>query len=435
MKIGKCALIIPGLLLCFAFSANAQLEGNRLCIHSGGDYYANGPYYGYPNHGSSKYFPSFTHWTSTSVNNAGTNYPWKISGYSWDGMQTDPFNSIFYWESCLHRSVDNPRQPNGWMTWDYPILFQLGLPNTGLPGPVYTGVIPSTVAKVGGNKWIFPSSMGGFNAYQNIFATEASSWTVPTPIPPLFPVRFGYNWGCATANALTIPSSNSIWLTVWTNKSTNTQYCSLDNDSPACDGSGGNKGRNYSLISDADNGTFWGWRNTGNGTSAEWAMCLFVCDAITVPVNCPGSTNITNPFVSYGFDVGAPTITPFMSSLQMSLGFMTEDWANESAGMGRIVLGGMASSGGASGPTGGSNYRIPFTWDALTNALSTTYVNIYVHFPAANYPGCMFGSTIGANTVMVSVPTPDFVGLEIRWASMPANPLAPMSASYMATYF
>ena len=105
------------------------------------------------------------------------------------------------------------------------------------------------------------------------------------------------------------------------NKGPNNQYVLLSGDELDCLGGPGNKGRNYSLISDADNGYYWFWNNACSGAAQEWAMCLFVCDTVTIPVNAPSNSG---PFAAYGFDVGSPTVTPLLSSNCIMLGFMTE---------------------------------------------------------------------------------------------------------------
>ena len=291
--------------MLFGGTALAQIQANRLCIHNGPEYYANGPYYGYPNHAASKYFPNFVHWASTPVDKGGTYiYPWKVVGWSWGGMKATIHSAIWYWETCLQQSKDNPYSSN--MTYDYPSLFCYGtVPHTGFPHPTYGSLIPNSVPVVGGNRYQYPSSMGGFNAYLNIFAVGAGSWVIPSS-QPFYGYEFGFIAPCASA--LTVPSSYvSIVETVFMMKGPHPQYVTMSGDESDCLGGPGNKGRNYSIVNDTDNGYYWAWLNGCDGVDDEWAMCLFVCDTVTIPVNVPGDADANNPFSAYGFDVGVAT--------------------------------------------------------------------------------------------------------------------------------
>ena len=429
MKLGKWALAIAALALLFGSAADAQtIAANKLCIHNGSEYYVNGGFYGYPNHGSCRYFPSFTHFAATSKDNLGIVYPWKLAGWSWSGMQANVYGPTWYWENALQSSTDNPGATT--MSFDYPALYCNGTVNvSGVPGPIYGGNIPSTVPTVGGYTWLFPSSMGGWDNYLNIFATGAASWTIPSTAP-FYGWLFAFTWDCASA--VTLPSSNSIWQFDWVMKGTYGQYVLMDGDCPDCLGGAGNKGRNYSLISDADNGYIWSWGNSGTGVQQEWAMCLFVCDAVTVPVNVPGGAGAGNPFLSYGFDVGAATITPLLSSNCVQLGFMTEDYTG--LGGNRVALAAFAFWPTV-GPYSLYNYRVPHGWDVLTN-LFLGIAPLFMHSPTVGYPAAMFGTTIGAHSTLMPFPAdPALMCSELRYSTYAMGKGQPMSASYMVTYF
>lgn len=397
-----------------------------LCIHNGGEFFVNGPFHGFPNEGAGKYFPSFTHWTPTMGDN-GAWYPWKLRGYCWAGCQGFNGGPTWYWESCLQASEDNPRNPM--MSWDYPMLYQNGTVSySGAPNPIYGGPVPTTVPLPGYNQFIYPSSLGGMDSYLNIFLTFNASWNIPST-KPFYSWKFGFEIPCASA--ITAPSSCSIWEFVWSMKGPNDQYVSLSGDETDCEGNPGNKGRNYSLVCDVDNNRFWYWTNNGQGSDEEWAMCLFVCDAVTIPVNAPGASNSANPFASYGFDVGVATITPNLSSGNLSLGFTTEDGLD--IGGARIVLAALGY-GTCIGPYGNSGFRVPHDWDVVTN-LFLGVANMFMHTPSNNYPSCMIGTTIGAHTNLLPVSDLSLLGAELRFSTFASNPYAPMSASYMATYF
>lgn len=363
MKLGKWVLAFAAIVLCLSVSADAQtLQQNQLCIHSGSEYYSNGGYFGYPNFGSGRYFPSFAHWSATSHNDAGNVYPWHLGGWAWGGMMANAWGPTWYFETGLMESVDNPH--NAFMSFDYPKLFCDGtVPASGFPQPIYGGVIPTGVSGIGGYGLVFPSSQGGFDAYLNFFAVGNASWSIPSG-GAFYGYSFGFTIPCASA--LTLPSNSSVWENIWLSKGPYGQYCLLDGNNMDCLGTSGvgNKGRNYSLTCDYDNGYLWGWTNQGGGTGLEWAMCLFVCDAVTVPVNSGNTPG--NPFFNYGFDVGTTTLTPYLSSNCVQLGFMTDDY--QGAGTQRAVLAafGYLTGGGTTGPYG-SNWRIPHAWDSLTN--------------------------------------------------------------------
>ena len=138
--------------------ASPPLTAATLCIHNGGDSFVAGFPPGNSNQGGGKYFPSFTHWTATSMGNLGKTYPWKIRGMGWTGMQSMASGPTWYWESCLQKTRDNPYATT--MSWDYPVLHCNGtVPHSGPPMPIYGGAVPSMVPIIGNNALIFPSSM------------------------------------------------------------------------------------------------------------------------------------------------------------------------------------------------------------------------------------------------------------------------------------
>ena len=182
MRIGKWVLGIAALALLFGSVADAQIQANTLCVQAGGAYYVNGPFYGYPNHGGSKYFPSYAHIPAAPMSSTNLVYPWKLAGWAWTGMQANNMGPTWYWETCLQSSMDNPGSPG--MSFDYPVLFCTGaVPHSGSPAPTYGGNIPSSVPIVGGHAWLFPSSMGGWDAYLNVFSVGAASWVIPSTAP------------------------------------------------------------------------------------------------------------------------------------------------------------------------------------------------------------------------------------------------------------
>jgi hypothetical protein len=415
--------------MLFGGTALAQIDANRICLQNGSEFYVNGPFYGYPNHGAGKYFPSFAHWASTPVDKGGFYiYPWKIAGWSWGGMQANIGGPIWYWETCLQSSTDNPYAST--MSFDYPALFCTGaVPHTGFPQPIYGGTIPSSVPVVGANQWIFPSSSGGFDAYLNIFAVGGASWNLPSTTP-FIGWQFAFAWDCASA--ITIPSSDSIWEATWNMKGPNPQYTLLSGDEVDCLGGGGNKGRNYSIISDTDNGYLWCWLNGCTGIAQEWAMCIFVCDTVSIPVNVPGDPDVNNPFSAYGFDVGVPCLCPLLSSNCVSLGFMTEEYTGTNGGF-------IALASFAFWPTikdyNKKHYRVPHGYDVLTGTF-IQIAGLFMHFTTSGYPACMFGTTTGGNSLFFPFPgDPALLCAEIRWSTYDMGKGRPMSASFMATYF
>jgi hypothetical protein len=427
MRVGKWVLGIAALALLFGSVADAQIQANTLCVQAGGAYYVNGPFYGYPNHGGSKYFPSYAHIPAAPVSATNLVYPWKIAGWAWTGMQANQFGVTWYWETCLQSSMDNPMSSA--MSFDYPVLFCTGaVAHSGSPAPTYGGNVPSSVPIVGGHAWLFPSSMGGWDAYLNIFAVGGASWTIPST-SPFYGWTFGFASPCASA--ITVPSGNSILQYTWSMYGPFGEYLILDGDDVDCLGGGANKGRNYSLISDVDNGYLWYWSNGCTGIQQEWAMCLWVCDTVSVPVNIPGSAAAANPFINLGFSVGAGTLTPYLSSNCVQLGFMSQDYTGLEGP--RIALGAFSFSPGKA-TYGQKKYRLPHGWDVLTNF----FVNIsplFLHIPAPGYPAAMFGTTIGMQSPFIPFPAdPALLCAELTYSTWAFNNNVG-SAGYTVTLF
>ncbi len=429
-KVGFLLSVVFLLAIGVAFSQTIPV--NQLTIHNGGEFYIHGSsgYWDFPNHGGGKYYPSFTHWSASpeAAGSGATVFPWKLGGWSWRGMQANIGGTTWYWETCLVRTQDNPYSTD--MSFDYPMLYLTGqVPVSGYPNPIYGGNVPTSVPVIGGSRFQFPSSMGGFDAYMNIFATVAASWLVPSTTP-FYGVKFGVYWDCASA--ITVPSSTSIWEFLWVKKGPYGQYLTKSGDEIDCMGNKGNPCRNYSIISDSANGQLWSWRHPGAGVDDDFAFALFLCDAITIPVNVPGDPDTRNPFASFGFDVGVPCLMPKASLNCVQLGFMTEDYTG--LGGTRIPMASMALWP-CIGPFGKKNYRIPHGFDVVTQ-LFLTLAPIFGHTPAPGYPASMMGSTTGAHSTMLPMPAdPALFGAEIRYSTYAVGGGQPMSASFMATYF
>ncbi|MFH2000416.1 MAG: hypothetical protein ABIK28_12090 [Planctomycetota bacterium] len=87
-----------------------------------------------------------------------------------------------------------------------------------------------------------------------------------------------------------------------TGHSTSQQYLLFNDKSMDCTGfSGGNKGKGYSLMGGLPGGYYAYWNNSCTGVHAELGMCLFVKDAVCIPVNVRPAG--VDPFATYGFDV------------------------------------------------------------------------------------------------------------------------------------
>ncbi|MHC4944648.1 MAG: hypothetical protein ACYTG7_16650, partial [Planctomycetota bacterium] len=311
MKAGKWFIVFAAVALLLSSAAMAQsIAVNRLCVHNGGESYA--PSAGTHKYGGGKYFPSFLHIPAQSEPWSTDTWPWKISGWGIESMKVCDFPSnVWTWKSCLQASMDNPYSTN--MSFDYPVLYTTGLAHYDTPNPIYENTIPAACPDVGGLELTYPSSADGltYTPYLNIFVTITDVMTIPSTVP-LYGYKF--SWILASPSVITVPSAYSIYQFTWQDQGDDMQYLVLSTDETDCAGTGGgNKGKNYCLI--GMNGPYFGfYPNYCTGGSVEWAQCLFVQDAVSIPVNVPGSTADSNPFNAYGFDVGSATVTPLASS-------------------------------------------------------------------------------------------------------------------------
>jgi hypothetical protein len=416
MRIGKWVLGIAALTLLFGSVADAQIQANTLCLQSGGNSFTKMAWGFSANHGGFKYFPSYSHIPAMPMSTTNVVYPWKIAGWTWGGMQANQFGPTWIWHTVLQSSTDNPGATT--MSFDYPVLYCTGtVPHSGFPMPIYGGAVPSQVPGPGGFQWVYPSSFGGFDAYLNVFASNSASWLVPSTAP-FQGFDFGLFFGCG-ASVITVPSSDSIVQGAWDAYGPFGQYMMVSNSEVDCMSQGGsNKGRNYSVVNDADNGYLWYWLNGCNGQRNEFAMCLWVCDTVSIPINVPGTTLASNPFAPFGFDVGVGTLTPFLSSGCENLGFMTQEYTGSEGP--RIAL---AAFGvlPPSAPYGAKKYRLPHGYDLLTS----TFINIaplFLHTPLPVYPAAVFGTTTGAHSPLVPFPAdPILLCAEIKYSTFAFN--------------
>lgn len=441
MRLGKWTLAIAALLL-IGGTAMAQIESNRICIHNGSEYYTNAAWMPHTsiNDGTGKYYPSFTHWAGTKAAGSG-NYDWKIRGWAWTGMQANSTANTWVWATMLSISPDNPWSTT--MTWSYPVVHCLGMrPHTGPPWIVYgTGGLNANLGSpYAGREYVFPSSYGGFDPYLNIFALGDASWNIPSTAP-------FYGWTFAftipAASAIEIASGNSIYQYTFEQFGPVGQYSLLSGNEMDCTlAAGGNKAKSYLLGNIGDSPYFYYWGNDCAGADTEWSMCLFVEDAVTIPTNVPGAANASNPYASYGFDVGSGTLTPLSSSGAAFLKPMYEDYANP--GTGRALIAGMSWVNGipfgtpaGTVPYGPAGFRVAHNWDIVTDFFVGIW-NLWL-MPNANpgFPACLFGTTTGGvgGTVPIPIPAdPNLVCFELRFSGYNINGRAP-SASYAVCYF
>lgn len=449
MRLGKWVLGLMGIaVLSFFLGGSAQAQGtpgmpnceifpytpNELCLHNGVEYYTNGPYHKWSqgNRGAGNYFPSFTHQAGQGGPSFQCQYMWKIDGWCWYGMMGNNAISTWYWETMLIFSRDNAYSLN--MSWDYPKVFCDGLTtHYSFCSPIFGAVINSGVPVVGGKGLVLPSSAGGtYN--QNIFFICAGYVTVPGTSPFTC-----YSFNCMFGDCMypaTVPSSDSIYAFVYThdNPRNPDQYVCLDGDCPDCIGNGGNKGRNYTIISDYDNGYYWMWLNGCTGTNTDWGICLLVCDVVTIPVNIPGDPE--NPYAAFGFDLGPATVTPYASSGCVALQWCTLANNGSACGYTRIILGNLGL-----GPCQTYNpfccYRITF-WD-LVSEITASIAPLTAHTPLPGYPATCLGTCCGGHTLvpLPLLPDPALFCLEIWWYSFQpflagVQPAGPPSAHFMA---
>jgi hypothetical protein len=210
------------------------------------------------------------------------------------------------------------------------------------------------------------------------------------------------------------------------------QYQGLSGNEMDCTtANGGNKGRCYSIGKVGDTNQFYTWLNNCTGVDSSFAMSLLVNDAVAVPVNVPGATNGSNPFVSYGFDAGVTTLTPLASSGACMLKVMYEDVFNP--GTGRALLAASPWSGPCV-PYGPAGYRLPHAWDPITAFFSGIWF-VWQATTAAGYPAAQFGTTVAGASVAVPIPPdPSLLCLELQFSGYSTNGRAP-TASYMVCFF
>lgn len=427
MKLRRWNLMIAAVVFLFSGAAMG-VDANRLCIHNGADYYVIGHDHSAINCGGGKYFPSFTHIPATQM--GGQRYPWKIKGWAWIGMQAGVYGDRWNWSSVLQKSKDNPY--SSMMTWPYPALYTQGMTHSGSPPGLYNLVVPSTVTQLPGIPsnftavglgMIAPCSANGFDQYMNIIAGCELSMVIPSTAP-YYSMEFAF---ILSGTTLLLESSHSVWQYVWENTGPIGQYLGVTQSNPDCTGTlGGNKGRNYSLIGGVSSPTGGYWANNCTGGNVEWAMGLFVEDAVCIPTNV--SPNPTGPFATYGFDVGSGTVTPFVTSGVHSVQGMFESYAY--SGHTYQMLACLASSPAV--PYGPLRYRIP-GWDAITDLFVNT--PIWQATVAPGYPGGMYGSTVGGHTgVVPSGPQPSLYGAELTFFGFDIGG-GPPTAGFTVTYF
>jgi hypothetical protein len=299
--------------------------------------------------------------------------------------------------------------------------------------PVHGDTIPAACPDVGGLKFNYPTSADGFTytPYLNIFATISDVMTIPSTVP-----AYGYEFGwlLASPSVVTVPSYYSIYQYTWENIGDDCQYLAVSYDEDDCMGTGGaNKGKNYSIMGLPDTFYFGYWPNPCTGAGVEWAQCLYVQDVVSIPVNVPGSSDVSNPFAPYGFDVGVATVTPLASSGAAMIQLYTESH-NAPAGSARILFCEWKGAGSAV-PYGPAGFRLPHAFDTFAG-ISASIAPATTHILLPGAPACMFGTTTaGWSSVPISVPpVAGITGLELIFCSFSTDGLAP-SAGYMVTYF
>jgi hypothetical protein len=432
MRLGKWVLGIAAIALLLGGTATAQIEANQLCIHNGSDYYIGGLDHRHPNNGGGKYYPSYLHIPATD----GPPWQWKIAGWSFAGMKATNFiYTTWIWESCLQYSLDNPYATT--MTFVYPKVYCDGtIPHTGSYSTVYGGVVPTSVAVVGGQGIVYPSNNGSTGPYLNLFFVASGVWNIASTSP-----YYGWimGWSLPCASAVTIPSAYSIYQFTWENAGYNQgfdmQYLLLSGNEMDCTGTaGGNKGKNYTIGSLYDQGYYYYWDNACQGADSEWAGCLFVCDIVSIPVNYqPASTTDKGVFAPYEFDVGSATVTPAVSTGQAYLQMYTNNQVNGFNGEGRILLAGWNASGGGT-PYGPMGNRVPHSIDIFA-LFFLGIAPVWYHVTLDGFPGCLWPNSRGGYSGKVPIPPlPQLMCLELIYSSFSANGGAP-SAGYMVCMF
>ncbi|MFH2003038.1 MAG: hypothetical protein ABIK28_25450 [Planctomycetota bacterium] len=421
----QTALILFALVL--QSTATAQISSNRLCLHNGGEYYVGLIDHNAPNNAGGKFFPSYNHVPAEGISSSGgLYYPWKIRGWAWSGMQNNLYGATWEWASVLQYDVDPVE------TFKRVVKYITStIPHFGAPSPLLFAPVPNLGGTFYGNNrnMLYPSSYGGFDPYLNIFAMAQDKWIIPSTQPF---ESWEFSYLLPAGSPIYVNSNFSIYEYVWENVGAYGQYLVLSGDELDCAQSGGgNKGKNYSIGKMGYGNYFYYYENVCVGARHEWAMCLLVDDAVSIPVNTPGAANAENPFASYGFDVGTATISPNQSSGAWSLMIMTEDYKNP--GTGRVLMAASPYSGGCV-PYGPMGYRIPHAFDYLTSLFLGMW-SVWQHTMAPAYPGCMLGTTVGGHSMSVPAPAnPTLVGLELYFSTFSMQGKCP-SAGYLVTFF
>ncbi|MBU0754427.1 MAG: hypothetical protein KJ645_04765, partial [Planctomycetes bacterium] len=430
-------LVLVALILLGGTAMAQQINANRLCLHNGAEYFIGLTDKTGDNTGCGKYYPAPQHWAGKGQNPGPNNHwPWKLQGWAWSANQGYIYGPTWYWVTTLGYSVDNPYATT--MTWPYPFMHFAGLTHNGFPGHIYSHVYPVAAPSVlFKRRTIVPSSLGGLDATDaNNLAFGATTFTIASTAP-LYGWNFGYSG--PAASAFTLPSNISIYQYVYEGLGPYGQYQALSaNEWDCTSATGGTKGRNHMLF--RDDNYIYTYTNPCTGGFITWGMCLFVTDAVAIPVNIPGALNPHNPFAyaGYTFDVGEGCVTPLSSSNQLQFQMTYEDYQNP--GTSRFML--MGSPWVNYVPLGVKANCIPFgpvgnrlahTVDALTDT-AFTLLPFTVSGASGLYPACMWGTTIGA-LGGIPLPLPNyFGGLEIKFTGISTTGRTP-SASFHVTYF
>lgn len=397
---------------------------NRLCMHSGGDYYVFGGQHSTPDGGGGKYFPSFSH--IASMPDASGKYPWKLKGWAWAGMQAGAYGPTWRWCSVLQKSKNNPYSTQ--MTFSYPINYFNGTVSpTGAPLNVNYDTVPTTVTQLStvpsgfggvGLKMCYPSSYQGVDSYMNIIAGCDETWAIPSTMP-YYSWMFSYH--LPGGEPLLLESSYSIWNYIWENTGPYPQYLSMSRNMDCTGQAGGNKGKNYSMIGGLPAPSDWSyWPNMGTGGKYEWVIELMVDDALCIP------TNVVSSIPNYNFDVGTATVTPNLSSGQFTMQAMYQSHAQSGHTYGLL-----ASMPALSSPVvyGHNKYRLP-GWDVMTDF----FASLWTVWTATVLPGYYWG-TVGGHSIKLPVGNvPSLVGSEVTFFGFDTVQ-GPPTAGYTVTYF
>jgi hypothetical protein len=430
MRLGKVTFALAALLILCG-TASAQIEANRLCLYNGSEYYSNAGWMPHTsvNDGAGGYFPSFAHWASTE--DPSGDYSWKVRGYAWSGMQgPNTFGNTWVWGKMLQGSVDNPYATT--MTFDYPVLYCLGtVPHTGHPWVVYGGTQTNLPVPFDFKDWTFPSSFGGFDDYFNVFEYFSTAWDVSSTLP-------WYGWtfsltGGPTA-ATYLGSTISIYQYTYENFGPHGQYQLLSGNEMDCTQiEGGQKGKNYYLGSVGDTNWFFYNSNDCTGGQNQWAMCLFLEDAITFPINRLGATNASNPYAADGFDVGVATLMPNMMSTAWSFQALYEDYNAD--GDQHLCIGSIPSLGTQNWKKAG--YRLPGRFSSDPVAQLFYALNALTRgTTASGFVAPVFGTMVaGLGPFPIPFYDPIAKCFEVRLWGFNINKNLPSGAGFMFTMF